>query len=401
MKETLQSYNTRLGVNNDTLDSILEQINNLPEKETEVKSTTFVQLEEPEETKGIWLQADAKEHDNFYMKYESNIYPTLVSSTSYPLSTYGHGAASVGRYTDIFGGLNSSYTVIKNAYRYDIVTNTFTSIANLPYYSHVPFVVAVGTNVYIIGGNGGTSTSTVKIAWNYKYDALTNTYTRMSDLPYAAHNIRGIAIGTDIYIFGGNTTASTNYAYKYNTLSDTYTQLTDVPYAMAGEHIVADKDYIYIFGGGKHSNGSYGMLKYSIVEDTYDFIPTDFGSLGNGGIYKYGNYVYEFGGYDGINGGSSNKIYKYNLSDNTYTEIGTLVTQIANFAFSVIDNIFLIFGGQTSNGASNYFQKKTLFPYDKPTIISTSKMWLYEDGENITENVPTYINNNDKWEKIN
>lgn len=399
MKETLQSYNTRLGVNNDTLDSILEQINNLPEKKTEVKSTTFVQLEEPEETQGIWLQADAKEHDTFYMKYESNVYPTLVSSQAYPTPTYGHGAATVGRYAYIFGGLNANYTVIKNAYKYDITTNTFTSIANLPYYSHVPFVVAVGTDVYIIGGNGGNSTSTVKIAWNYKYDTLTNTYTRMSDLPYAAHNIKGISIGTDIYIFGGSTTDAQN-AYKYDTLTDTYTALKPTTYTVAGHGVVADDEYVYIFGGGKNSNGQYGILKYSIANNDYTFIQTDVAALGNGAIYKYGNYVYLAGGYDGINGGSSNKIYKYNLLDNTYVEVGTLVTTIANFGYATIDNILLIFAGQTSNGASNYFQKKTLFPYDKPTIISTSKMWLYEDGENITENVPVYINNNDKWEQV-
>jgi len=398
-KETLNNYNSRLAKNNLDLASVLETINNLPEAGGE-GSSTYVQLKEPKATQGIWLQADAKDHDNFYMKYESNIYPTLVKTQNYPKPAYGHGGAAVGRYIYTFGGLDQNYTRVNNAYKYDTVTSTFTSIANAPFYLHVPFVASAGTNVFIFGGAGGTSLSAnVRTNTTYKYDTLTNTYTEMANMPYNAYNIKGVTVGTDIYLFGGGADVVLANACKYNTVDNTYSNIASLPIAMAGANITSDGKYIYIFG--KITDSNYGYVKYDIENDTYsEPVETYMGAFGNGGIYMSGNYIYFAGGYDGVNGGSSNKLYKYNISDNTYEAVATFDTVLANFAYGVVDNTLHILGHQGNNGGTTYVYRKTLFPYDKPTIISTSTMWLYEDGENITENVPTYINNNDKWELV-
>ena len=50
-----------------------------------------------------------------------------------------------------------------------------------------------------------------------------------TDIPYRFNN-GGIAlVGTDVYIFGSSDSNYSRYAYKYNTLTNAYTRLTNVP----------------------------------------------------------------------------------------------------------------------------------------------------------------------------
>ena len=117
--------------------------------------------------------------------------------------------------------------------------------APIPYDFFSGSAVAIGTDIYLLGGDGsGTN--------NYKYNTLTNTYTRLADISYNFYQGVAVAIGTDIYLLGSYDSKTT--AYKYNTLTNTYTQLTNIPYQFYQGVAVAIGTDIYLLGGYHRTN---------------------------------------------------------------------------------------------------------------------------------------------------
>ena len=56
-------------------------------------------------------------------------------------------------------------------------------------------------------------------------------------------------MGTDIYLFGSGSSSYQKYAYKYNTLTNSYTKMTNIPYGFYQGSAVAMGTDIYLFGG--------------------------------------------------------------------------------------------------------------------------------------------------------
>ena len=134
--------------------------------------------------------------------------------------------------------------------------------------------VAVGTDIYLFGGAQGFTSDASKN--NYKYDTLTDTYTKLSDIPYVLCNGAAVAVGTDIYLLGGGTGPNVEtvpgeqykYNYKYDTLTDTYTKLSDIPHRFyKGAAVVIDTN-IYLFGGSDYETDAYIYLNINTTNKT-------------------------------------------------------------------------------------------------------------------------------------
>ena len=83
-----------------------------------------------------------------------------------------------------FGGRNSAGTMILAAQCYDPLSNTTTTLADLPsvWNSYLPGGAAVVNNkAYIFGGFSST-TAPYNHAYTYEYDPSTNSYTPMGNM---------------------------------------------------------------------------------------------------------------------------------------------------------------------------------------------------------------------------
>lgn len=101
----------------------------------------------------------------------------------------------------IYLGLGT-YDVVTASYKYDTLTDTYTKIANLPYYfSYGGVAVSSGTNIYLFGGSSDRTNGQDA----YRYDTLTDTYTKISNIPYKFTDYGGaVPVGdSKIYLFGG------------------------------------------------------------------------------------------------------------------------------------------------------------------------------------------------------
>lgn len=137
--------------------------------------------------------------------------------------------------------------------------------ASLTYKGSYPCGANVGKNIYIFGGTKDNIVNAIQV-----FDTENETV-RVLDtvLPLAKYGSSAIAVGTDIYVFGGgtSTTSTTSDIYKFDTLTETITTLsTTLKYSFVyGAGIEKIDKKIYVFGG--YYTTSKGR-KYCQIFDT-------------------------------------------------------------------------------------------------------------------------------------
>ena len=117
-------------------------------------------------------------------------------------------------------------------------------------------VAAIGTDIYMFGGelsNSNSSLITVKTL-SYKYNTVTHTWSAIKPLPSPVRTAATIAVGKYIYIVGGLATPAavgSNLVIRYNTGTDTYDTVPspDMIVNAYGGKLFAMAGKIYLFGG--------------------------------------------------------------------------------------------------------------------------------------------------------
>ena len=396
----------------------------------------FMQLTEPETKKGLWLQKDA-EFDNIYSDDNVYIEGSWVADKAYPLSYRAYLGVGIG---NMFYMFSNSKCV-----KYNLDTRTETLIATCPYDMNGGRLVAIGTDIYIFGAGSTTYSGNNSTGLNksmYKYNTLTNTYTKLSDLPDYIFGGGACAVGTDIYMFGsmyktnGNYT-KTNLIYKYNTLTDTYTNLTTETLSSAplaySYAINMDDEHIYITGGC-YSGNWYGknIKKYTISTGTLETVFTNFPSsvtcIASNYSAKVGKYIYIFGGYLlAYTSVAYRKVVKYDTVNNTAEVLDDMrYDYTGNYRGTYYDNKIFLIPSAYSNGlqvlplSTKIYENKSLviaqgkfstvgydvelFSNDKiksnyPIKTSIADAWYYQNSQ-ITDNIPTYYGNGTSWVKM-
>lgn len=265
--------------------------------------------------------------------------------------------------------------------------------SNIPYDFYLGSAVAIGTNIYLFGGYPSDSR---KLA--YKYDTLTDTYTKLTDIPYSFYNGSVVAIGTDIYLLGGQ--GSVKNKYKYDTLTDTYTQLANLATDTYTHPAIAIGTDIYTFGGYNTTTGTY---KYETSTDTYVKLTDVPYWNASSCVANIGNYIYIFGS---NTGGKEKLAYKYDILENTYTQLSELPYSMSYAgAIAMNEKEIYLFGGGTTDTT-----KTSLYKYDIETdtytqlenipkaffqgsIVQTNKGIYLLGGATYTNTVQLYANN--------
>ena len=429
----MPSYNERLTANNQKIDEITALANELPDadeinekidaQDTIIENlktaldekagktggtpNIFLQTTEPTSKQGIWLQVADKEYEKVVAEDSVVTTPAWLPDGTVrviPYDFYEGSIATVGTDIYLLGGrdntsfnykydtLTNTYTRMSNmpyeiysvgnataietniyifyrymqVYKYDTTTDTYTSLASRPYEFMGGSTVAVGTNIYTLGGG---SNNYNKPYYNYKYDIINNTWTKMTDIPFNLFYGSATVIGTDIYIFGG-TSDYTDYnkACKYDTTTDTYTQLTNVPYQFNRGSTIAVGNDVYLFGGNQNTTIRVTCYKYNTLTDTYTQMTNIPYAFYNGSATLVNNWIYLLGG----------ESYKTKV-------------QVLAFPSSEFDDKSIVL----LNGSTYETQLFTSELVDSSVKYPFSDVWLYEESEGgLKTDIPTYYR---KW----
>jgi hypothetical protein len=176
--------------------------------------------------------------------------------------------------------------------------------------------VAVGNNIYSFGG-----VSTAIVANSYRFDGT--TWTPIAPLPVALEYPQAVTDGTNIYIMGGanSTGASVNTLYRYNVATDTYTTLA--PMAVASWNHAAEflNGKIYKFTGTAGTAGSTNALEiYDIATNTWTAGAPYPISVSFVSSFVRGGFIYGAGGIASVGSVASLKTYRYDPATNTWDD---------------------------------------------------------------------------------
>lgn len=230
----------------------------------------------PEDTTKLWVKTSEPSKvvvsDNFDVETIEGT--SLVASTA--AHTQDHSAGAGGTIDGkiyLIGGaycpLTSNARLTTEIVCYDPDTEVFTTMpAVLPQALICMGCAVVGTKMYLFGGskdNDGSSYFTNTI---YCFDAASQTLTTLSaTLPKKDYKLTAVAVGTNIYIMGGNTVSSV--VYSFDTLTDTISTLSfsmPVPFKFGLSFSYGAN--IYLVGHYCNSAYSTDILQINIDKQT-------------------------------------------------------------------------------------------------------------------------------------
>ena len=287
--------------------------------------------------------------------------------------------AAVGSKVYLFSGNTSQNEILV----YDIVSNTIETLETvLPVMLYDCSVSAVGTDIYILGGQDYSANVSVNTI--YKFDTLTNSISKLtSTLPLNMEASTCVSNNTDIYLFGGRTRSSSshnNYSntiIKFDTLANTSTILsTKLPKQLGYLSSAIVGDTVYLFGGSNSDGAYYNIYKYNISTGIISTLSATL-EYGADCVASIGTDIYMFGGSTKTNFNPINEIRKFSTTNETISTLSlTLPNPTKSIGSSSVGTDIFLFGGQIPYGytteAINTINKFSIgFEYLFKTISAT------------------------------
>lgn len=135
-------------------------------------------------------------------EYNATANTWSTSRTSMSVARYMHCGAVYEDKIYIFGGRNTSGTVLDSVVQYDITNNIWTDMTSMPAAKEGALAFTHNNKIYIVGGSTQDT---------YVYDITTNTWDSTKAIIPAQRNIPSGVIQDDkIYVFGGIQVSTAN-----------------------------------------------------------------------------------------------------------------------------------------------------------------------------------------------
>ncbi len=265
----------------------------------------------------------------------------------------GMGTATDGTYIYLSNGFSNTQGFTTMLERYDIASNTWSTFSNSLISKRYPSSVVVNNNLYVINGDDGTAGFNAKVE---VIDLTNASITFATDNPYPAQQAGIAKWANEIYVFGGTISGGlySNRLYKFDPVSDVWTRLADMPVAKQtrGE-IINGKLYTI---GGFNGLTTTSIDVYDIATNTWSFamnIPVGISSFD---IAAYANRIWVIGDFTNLTNTAC-----YDVAANTYTiYTNNMIGRRHNGAEIINGKLYAICGSQTSALSSSLTSLQSL-----------------------------------------
>jgi N-acetylneuraminic acid mutarotase len=163
----------------------------------------------------------------------------------------------------VIGGFNPGFFEDRQTWEYDPVANTWNMSR-----TSVPVPIAgsgssiVGQFIYLAGAWAGGTGST----GHYRYDIESNSWASMAPVPFATYEPAAAVVGTQTYLVGGGNRYPCSSTYIYDTVSNTWMTgpNTNRPHALTGGTAIGNR--LLVVGGYE---GAYDtdIVETAVVEE--------------------------------------------------------------------------------------------------------------------------------------
>jgi len=234
-----------------------------------------------------------------------------------PSSEQAYGETTHGGFFYVIGGRTGG-TPRSDLRRYDPDADTWLTLAPMPTARAGAASAVVDDAIFVIGGRTATGgpCSGGELSVVERYDIVTDTWSTVAPLPGLRSDLAAVSHGGKIFVFGGcDTSGVTGEVDKYDPETDTWTTgLATMPTPRAS--LVAGKlgDTVFAIGGSTNGLGS-GQVStnesYKIASNSWSTTPAAMiTARSEAGVHSHGGRVFVVGG--GNRGASTdaNEVYK-------------------------------------------------------------------------------------------
>jgi N-acetylneuraminic acid mutarotase len=339
-----------------------------------------------------------------------------------------------------FGGFDSQktgFTPTKRAYKYDPVTNKWTSIADLPHtpngtgfggVTHAGFTND-GTDIYMAGGYTSNSSGTgqtfgVQQVW--KYNVVANTYSKLPDLPVRIAAGQLEYLNGKLHHIGGTNAARTedlgnHYELDLNNLAAGWKTRAPLPNPRQHSGSVVFEGKIYYIGGQRGHDSELATSKdvhrYDPTSDTWtklaDLLAPENYGLGHisSSIVIAGDKIVVLGG-ESVHHTATNMVSAYSPATNSWTSLTPLPQARFSGVAALLNGVLYYTGGSKTNStfkgmpvtmantrsmqaeispndmnAADPFSLKKMTVFPNPAINNTINLQLENFGVNEKVNI--------------
>ena len=323
---------------------------------------------------GGYDSTNSETNDVWKYNITNNTWSQLFTSTTPSDGAWDQITGSTA--TSLFEGAtvyNNEIYVISDSHskfeKYNPSTNTWTTLSapsGVSFYSYHQMVSYNG-HIYLVDNVNG-----YRSVWDYNIS--TSSWSQISndsDTSHDRYNAAIIVYNNNIYILGGRHIPYTggffNDIWKFNLTNNTWSEITGTTVTLdsnsssmpsiAYSYFTSKDDNLYMFGGtnGTQSNKLY---IYNVTNNTLTGYTTSISARDSGTASIQDNYLYLFGGYTGSN---LNELIKYDLNTHTHTTIsqsGTWPSARRDIQAKpvTIGNTFYVIGGYISGHSTEIWR---------------------------------------------
>jgi Kelch motif protein len=232
-----------------------------------------------------------------------------------------YGDTTHGGFLYVIGG-ETSAGVLSDLQRYDPVMDMWTTLTSMPTARAGAAAAVIDDGIFVIGGrqstsgpcSGGPYLGTVE-----KYDIDTDTWSTVAPLPTPRSDLAAVAHGGKIFVFGGCTgTASapsvTNEVDMYDPQTNTWTTtLAPMPTGRASLVAGHSGNQVFAIGGTNGVSASNANEVYDIPSNTWTTNTPMTTARQEAGVNSHGGKIYVVSGSTAAFGTSStaaNEVFK-------------------------------------------------------------------------------------------
>jgi LPXTG-site transpeptidase (sortase) family protein len=283
----------------------------------------------------------------------------------YALAAVGGDLYVGGDFTQTADG---TVTNLIDIARYNTFTDTWSSLANNGVSGWVAVIAVVGTDLFVGGGFNQTADGAVTNLGNIaRYDLITNTWSPLANNGLNDDVYAIAVIGTDLYVGGrfsqtadGSVTNLGNIA-RYDLTTNSWSALANggLSLGYVNEVIAVGSDLYTVGIFTQTADGAVALNRIA----KYDTLVDSWSALANNGLNSstftmevVGSDMYVGGAFSGTADGTVNlyRIARYNLSTNTWSALSNDGLDNPVYALAVIGSDLYVGGmwiTQTFDGA--------------------------------------------------
>jgi hypothetical protein len=156
-----------------------------------------------------------------------------------------------------------------------------------------------------------------------------------------------VALGGQVYVFGGDSANYAPLAQKYDPAADTWSALAPLPSGRTFASAVTDGSAIYILNGDTSSYGSAFLARYDPAANTYTALATPpHATAAQAAVYLNGR-IYRIAGVTGFAATPVNTVDVYTIATNTWASAAAYPQAVGGL-FAVAANGRIAAGGGTT-----------------------------------------------------